>query len=518
MPTPLRILIVEDSAADADLIRHALRRAGFAPDCRRVETEEDYLANLNPPPDLILADYNLPRFDALRALELLRARRLDVPFIIVSGDIGEELALAAMQRGATDYLLKDRLARLGSAVAKATERKRLEEQFRQAQKMEAVGRLAGGVAHDFNNLLTIITGFSEIILSGPRKDDATHRFVQEIRMAAERAAALTRQLLAFSRKQVLAPEVLDLNAVVSNLEKMLRRLIGEDVRLRTSLEPNLYPVKVDLGQIEQVLMNLAVNARDAMPDGGELTIETDNVELDDSYALVRPEVAPGPYARLVLTDTGCGIAPEVRTHLFEPFFTTKEPGKGTGLGLATVYGIVQQSGGFIDVYSAVGQGTTFRIHLPRCEDAGSLPAPAAKPLLSAHGTETILLVEDQDEVRCLAEQALSMNGYAVLGAGSGSVALEIARRHDGPIHLVVTDVVMPYMSGRELTARLADLRPETKVLYISGYTDDAVVRHGILSADANFLQKPFTPQGLARKVREVLDRKAYPGRPKKVAV
>jgi signal transduction histidine kinase/CheY-like chemotaxis protein len=385
------------------------------------------------------------------------------------------------------------------------QRHELECQLRQAQKMEAVGRLAGGVAHDFNNLLTVINGHAELALAFAPTGSPVRESLEEIRTAAERAAALTRQLLAFSRRQVWAPRELDLNEVVVNMDKMLRRLIGEDVDLATALPPALGLVRADPGQIEQIIMNLVLNARDAMPRGGKLTIETSNVELDASFVCRHGPVRTGSYVLLAVSDTGCGMDAETQSHLFEPFFTTKEPDKGTGLGLATVYGIVERSHGYVWVYSEVDQGATFKIYLPRIEPAN--PAADAHPaaVRSLQGTETVLLVEDEDAVRSLARQVLQMNGYTVLDARLCSDAVRICEEYPEPIHLLVTDVVMPQMSGRELIEHVRPLRPAIRVLYLSGYTDDAIVRHGVLRAGTPFLQKPFTPTTLAHKAREVLD-------------
>ncbi|HXF96089.1 MAG TPA: PAS domain S-box protein [Gemmatimonadales bacterium] len=392
-----------------------------------------------------------------------------------------------------------------------TDQRRLEEQFRQAQKMEAVGQLAGGIAHDFNNILTAILGTCQLLERELPPRTPALEDVNEIRKAALRAADLTRQLLAYGRRQMLAPKVLDLNAVVSGLDSMLRRVLGEDVELVTTLAPGLWAVRADPGQVEQVILNLVVNARDAMPDGGCLTIATANVELDPPTALDHPGAAPGTYAALEVRDTGTGMPPEIRAHLFEPFFTTKEVGKGTGLGLATVYGIVKQSGGFIAVTTEVGRGTSFRIHLPRVESAiprESAPAPTLAPAAAsapARGTETVLLAEDEDAVRHLAQRALEREGYTVLAAPDAAGALQAAEGRQAPIHLLVTDVVMPGMGGRELAQRLLAQRPGLRVLYISGYPGDAVVRRGAISPDAAFLQKPFMPEELVRKVREMLD-------------
>jgi signal transduction histidine kinase/ActR/RegA family two-component response regulator len=378
-------------------------------------------------------------------------------------------------------------------------------QLEQAQKMDAVGRLAGGVAHDFNNLLTVILGRTDILLHPLKPEDPMRRGIELIQRTAGRAADLTRQLLAFSRKQVLESVVLDLSAVTTDMKDMLGRLIGEDIALLTTPTPGLGRVKADRGQIEQVIMNLAVNARDAMPQGGRLIVETADIDLDDEYVRRHVGARPGPHVMLAVSDTGTGIPHEIQPQIFEPFFTTKEQGKGTGLGLATVYGIVKQSGGYIEVDSEPGQGTTFRVYLPRLD---AEPAPvdrSARPAAAAGGTETILLVEDEEGVRELARDILRASGYTVLEARNGPEALLLCERHQGPLDMLLTDVVMPRMSGRELAERLAPLRPDLSVLYMSGYTDDAVIRHGVLGAGTAFLQKPFTPAILAQRVRETLD-------------
>jgi PAS domain S-box-containing protein len=383
--------------------------------------------------------------------------------------------------------------------------KQTEEQLRQSQKMEGIGRLAGGIAHDFNNLLTVIKGYSQLSLIELKENDPMRGGIEEINRAADRAADLTRQLLAFSRRQILEMRVLDLNSVLRDLDKMLRRVIGEDIELVTLLAEDLARVKTDHGQMQQVIMNLAVNAKDAMPNGGKLTIETANVELDETYARSHVAVIPGRYAMLSVSDTGVGMTAEVKEQVFEPFFTTKEKGKGTGLGLATVYGIVKQSGGNIWIYSEPGQGTTFKIYLPRVDEPLEELKEKAEVKGIPRGSETILVVEDEEKVLKLTVQILRGQGYAVLEAPHGDDALLVCEQHEGPIHLMLTDVVMPNMSGLELAKRLKAFHPEMKVLYMSGYTDNAIVHHGVLEKGMNYIQKPFTIEGLARKVREVLD-------------
>jgi PAS domain S-box-containing protein len=384
-----------------------------------------------------------------------------------------------------------------------TERKALEEELRQAHKMEAIGQLAGGIAHDFNNLLTAVIGYSELAIAESKQGEPLSTYLGQIRQAGDRAEALTHQLLAFSRKQVLQPKLLNLNSVVSGIESLLRRLIREDIELRTVLAADLGTVKADPGQIEQVIVNLAVNARDAMPGGGKtLTIETSNVDLGADSTLA---VEPGPYVTLAVSDTGAGMDEQTISHLFEPFFTTKEPSKGTGLGLATVYGIIKQSGGNIAVYSEPGTGSTFTIYLPRVDSAADLYQPAHEPEMARQGTETILLAEDDEIVRRLVIEVLQRYGYQVLEASSTAEAILIGERHPGPIKLLLSDVVMPEMNGPELSSRLQKLRPELKVLYMSGYTDNAIVLQRMADEARNFIQKPFVPDALVRRVREILD-------------
>src|SRR3984885_10507123 len=383
-------------------------------------------------------------------------------------------------------------------IEDVTERRALEQQLRQSQKMEAVGRLAGGIAHDFNNLLMVISGYSEFLLDRLGPDPALRGPAQEIAGASQRASSLTRQLLAFSRKQMLAPKILDLNGVVTENLKMLTRVIGEDIDLVMVPAPSLGAVRADAGQIDQVIMNLALNARDAMPAGGKLTIETSNVSLDEEYARFHAPLRPGDYVMLAISDTGFGMDSETQSHIFEPFFTTKGP-KGTGLGLFTVYGIVKQSGGYIWVYSEAGKGTTFKIYLPRVAETVESPAQivvSADSVAAEPGTETILLVEDEANLRYLARQFLEKQGYRVIEAADGAVAMQIAVAHEGTIHLLLTDVIMPGMNGRELAQLVSEIRPNTKVLYMSGYTENVIGHNGTLEAGVRLLQKPFTLQDL----------------------
>jgi two-component system, cell cycle sensor histidine kinase and response regulator CckA len=405
--------------------------------------------------------------------------------------------------------LRDGSGQVQGAICMAldvTDRKKLEEQFRQAQKMEAVGRLAGGIAHDFNNLLMVIQGYADLLAERLPAGESLRRNAEQIQVAAQRAGGLTQQLLAFSRKQILAPKVLNITSVVVDMEKMLRRVIGEDIELRTSSVSDLWLVKADRGQIEQVIMNLAVNARDAMPNGGRLTIETANVAFDADVSHPATAIPAGKYVMLAVTDNGCGMDDKTKAHIFEPFFTTKEKGKGTGLGLATVYGVVKQSGGYVWVYSELGRGTTFKIYLPQIADeipAGARDRGSASRDLPK-GSEVVLLVEDEAGVRELAREYLQMSGYSVIVAEDGHTALELAAMHAGQIHLLMTDVVMPGIGGRELAERVSKLRPEIKVLYMSGYTDQAITQHGVLEGEAVLLQKPFTLATLASKLREIL--------------
>jgi len=627
---------VEDSELDAELLLRELRRGGYDVACERVENAEAMNAALDAQAwDLVVSDFTLPTFSAFAALAVVRERQLDVPFIIISGTIGEEAAVEGMRGGAHDFIPKHQLARLLPAIQRelrefrtreahrlgaealreserryrqiiettndgvwtldassattfmnsrlhrmlgyapgelddvaalelvhpesratfqkivgrretagigqaelqlqrkdgtalwvlldatpilekgqyhgalammvdVSDRKLLEDQLRQSQKMEAIGSLAGGVAHDFNNLLSVITGYTTLLLEGLEPNHPMRSDLEEVQSAATRAATLTGQLLAFSRQQVLEPRVLDLNQIAVNMEKMLHRMVGEDVELALLTEQNLGRIIADPGQIEQVIVNLVVNARDAMPSGGKLTLETASIELDAEYAAVHVGVTPGPYALLAVTDTGEGMSAAVQARIFEPFFTTKDQGKGTGLGLSTVFGIVRQSGGHIWVYSELGNGTTFKVYFPRTEVHPERQSSLPPPPTTLEGSETVLLVEDEEQVRGIFKAILRRSGYAVLDAGSGADALAAGERYAERIDLLLTDLRMPGMSGRELAERLALIRPEMRVLFVSGYTENSILRHGILEPGIAFLSKPITPDALLRKVREVL--------------
>jgi two-component system cell cycle sensor histidine kinase/response regulator CckA len=636
----LEVLLIEDSETDAKLVAHELRRAGHTIKVHRVQDAGALIGALDRQRwDLVISDWSMPNFNARQALSLVRAVAPDVPFIIVSGTIGEENAVAAMRAGANDYVLKEKLVRLAPAVERElhetrvrrdrrnakealresetrfrqmaegmrdvfwlvdaekrqmlyvspayeriwgrtcqslyaspgdwlaavhdedrakvmqgrvsrpasvtyeeeyrivrpdgavrwirdhasplrdasgaivsiagvaediTERHGLEDQLRQAQKLEAIGSLAGGVAHDFNNLLSVILTYSEFLKTSLDPASPLLADVEEIAAAGHRAADLTRQLLAFSRRQILQPKVIDLNEILTGMEKMLRRLLGEDVEL--SAIPSSAPavVNVDPGQMEQVMMNLAVNARDAMPGGGKLTIEVGHVDLDDAYAAAHPQSTPGRHVMLAVSDNGSGMDAATQARVFEPFFTTKELGKGTGLGLSTVFGIVRQSAGTIWLYSELGKGTTFKVYLPVAGQPVDNAAQRSAELVRLQGTEIVLLVEDEEGVRKGVRSILQRSGYRVLDAPGGPDALLLSEEHHH-IDLLLTDVVMPRMSGAQLAARLQAIRPELKVLYMSGYTENAVVLHGVLSAEVAFVQKPITPAALLTRVREVLD-------------
>jgi len=514
MKQPLHVLQLENGQNDADLTRASLEKVGIACRVERVKTKADFEAALERGDvDLVLSDFSLPGFDDLSALKIVRARWPALPFIMISGTAGEEFALDAFKQGATDYLLKKDLHRLGPAIARAiqeaktrTEHQRLEEQFLEAQKMEVIGQLASGVAHDFNNILAVIIGYSDLVKQELGTAHASYKYIEEIRHAAGHASGLTRQLLVFSRKQEIQPVVLDLNDVLKDLDKMLHRLIDEHVELTLNLEREIGRIKADPGQIGQVLMNLVVNARDAMPNGGRLTIATRNVTVDENYTRNGTELPSGNYVMLSVRDTGCGMSDDIKAHLFEAFFTTKPKGKGTGLGLVTCQTIVKQSGGFIAVHSEPGRGTMFEIYFPQVDQPVEKITESAEAGPLPRGTETLLVVEDEPVVRNLARNVLTMQGYEVLAAADGREGLRVAKEHQGPpIRLVIADVIMPHMGGKMMTEWLKSSYPDLKVLFTSGYTDDAIEHHGVLHPGVAFLAKPYNPATLARKVREILD-------------
>ncbi len=643
MNKPLRILHLEDDPRDAELVYETLVAAGFAPETVVVQTKAEYLAQLDQDWDIILADYALPQFDGLQALALFKERGLDIAFVIISGTIGEDNAVAAMRAGASDYVMKDKLARLGPVVTRELqetterrERKRAEDRLReselqyrtlansgqaliwtsgldkacdyfneiwlqftgraleqelgngwtegvhpddmakclqtyvtafdkreafsmeyrlrhasgeyrwlqdngtprfdstgnflgyighclditaskraeeerdslqtqlaQVQKMETVGQLAAGVAHDFNNLLMGIIGFTQFAYDAAPEGSTSREDTAEVLTLAKRASDLTRQLLAFSRRQTLISVVCDLNQLMSDLLKMLGRLIGEHITISFVPGAGLGAVKADPGQIEQVIVNLAVNARDVMPDGGLLTLETHNVELDDAYAADHIGTIPGSYVLLTITDTGCGMEASVLEHIFEPFYTTKDIGKGTGLGLSTVYGIIKQHGGNIWVGSEVGQGTSFKVYLPRVAEE-AIAVQVDGPTASLAGTETILIVEDDAFVRNVSERILASHGYRVLKAALPSEAEALLAAEGDAIALLLTDIMMPERNGYQLYQSVHARFPRLRVLYMSGYADDAIIQQGITDMGTTFIQKPFTADALARKVREAL--------------
>ncbi len=520
MKLPLRLLHLEDDPVDAELISTTLIESGILCQSQLVDTRQAFVAALKEGRmDLILADYSIPGFDGMTALILARQHCPDVPFLFVSATIGEELAIDAMHQGATDYVLKQRLGRLVPSVQRAlrelddrAERKRAEEalrqsekQFRQSQKMEAVGRLAGGIAHDFNNLLTIIMGYSQVLLMELGSEHPLRGKIEETLKAGEKAASLIRQLLTFSSKQSADPKILSLNTAVTSLENMLRRLIGEDVQFVIKLDPRNGRLRADQTQLEQVLVNLVVNARDAMPKGGTITIETAQVELTRSPVYHIAPLQPGSYVRLAVSDTGCGMDLKTQAHIFEPFFTTKGEGEGTGLGLSTVYGIVTQCGGAIDVTSRVGHGTRFDLYFPSVESDIQTTTPTQPSGRPQRGTEMILLAEDEPSVRTLVRDELQKLGYKVVEAKNGVEACLLATQQAESFQLLLTDVVMPVMGGRELAQHLSVINPELRTLFMSGYMDDVGIMAGQEEGTTSFLQKPFTPEMLASSVRNLLD-------------
>jgi len=513
MGIPLNVLIVEDSADDAELLLAELNEAGFAPAWKRVETEPAYQASLTDRIDLIFSDFSLPQFSTVRALEMLQKSNLDIPFVVVSGTMGEERAVEILKAGATDYVLKNHLARLGPVVRRAlresaerAERRKLQEQFLQAQKMESIGQLAGGVAHDFNNILTVIQGHASMLRLKHSLPDEVRGSINQILLAAERATTLTRQLLTFSRKQSTQARVLDLNDVVANMTKMLKHILRADVTLSVDYGSQSFLVRADAGMMEQVLMNLAINARDAMPVGGKLIISTSDECIGPEYVQLNPQGSVGDFVCLAVADTGEGIPPENLARIFEPFFTTKPVGQGTGLGLATVYGIIRQHNGWLTVYSELGKGTVFRIYLPAAKEREDkkMERPTLQDVRG--GNETILLIEDEAPLRALDRSILEGYGYEVIEADSAGSAIEQWRENRNRISLVLTDIVIPGgAAGPDLAKQFHEEKPTLRIIFSSGYSADVVEKDFELREGVNFLQKPYSPHKLAQAVREVLE-------------
>ena len=515
----IKVLLVDDDEDDYMITRDLLL------DVEALEYDLDWISSYAEALDAIernqhdiyLIDYRLGERDGMQLLNEALDGGCTAPIILLTGQGDREVDVEAMKAGAADYLVKGQIDHilLERSIRHSIERKSLErehtaleEQLLQAQKLESIGQLAGGIAHDFNNLMTPIIGYAQMGLTTLPEEYRERVYLEEILKAAERATNLIQQLLAFSRRQVVELQVVDLNSLLVNIDMMLQRLIGEDVELVILPSENLGAVKVDPTQIEQVVVNLAVNARDAMPEGGTLIVETSNIEFGEEELKNHPDMAAGPYVMFAVSDTGHGMSEEVKAHLFEPFYTTNEKGKGTGLGLSTCYGIIAQNKGYIWVYSEIGSGTTFKIYLPSSDvmPQGTERPSGVKSNELPRGSETVLLVEDEEQVRVLAARVLRQQGYTVLQASNGVEALSIASRHaDGEIDLLLTDVVMPLIGGRELSIKLRDIHPNVRVIYTSGYTDEAVIRHGMLKPGTDFVQKPYSLAGLTQKIRSVLD-------------
>lgn len=513
MSVPLRVLMIEDSEDDTALLVRELRRASYDVTHERVDTPAAMSSALNKEKwDLIISDHSMPHFSGAAALKLLRQTESDVPFIFVSGTMGEEAAVAALKDGAQDYVMKTNLRRLVPAVQRALreleerrERQRLERQVQQLQKFEAIGRLAGGIAHDFNNAIGAIMGWADMALQEAQPGTRLQERLQKISAQAQRTAGLTSQLLAFARQQVLQPRRIDLNGLIEEGTSLLRKVIGADVEVCLVPAPNLRVTVADPVQIDQVLMNLCLNARDAMPKGGRLIIETQNADFDEEYCRLHTYVRPGSYVLLSVSDTGIGMDPATIERIFEPFFTTKEVGKGTGLGLATVFGVVKQHGGFINVYSELGKGTTFRVYLPSDQGVPD-PPKAESDERPAKGSETVLLAEDHDGLRELAQEILEALGYRVVVATNGKEAVELFKTNPGQIDLAILDVVMPGLSGPDVYLEMSAIRPSLAVVFATGYTAEAASLTSLVKKGATVLQKPYSAKTLSQAIRGVLER------------
>lgn len=514
MSVPLRALVVEDSEDDTALLVRELRRGGFEVTFERVDSPATMIAALESKSwDIVICDYSMPHFSGTDALKLLRNRGSDVPFVFLSGTIGEETAIAAMKLGAQDYLMKDNLKRLIPAIQRELdeterrrERKRLELEVQRLQKFEAIGRLAGGIAHDFNNVLGVILGWAEMGCDQAPSGSIFRKSFETIREQAQRAAGLTSQLLAFARRQVLQPHNVSLNDLISKTAGLLQGLIGEQIEFKLSLTTEPTVVRVDPTQIEQVLMNLCLNARDAMPEGGRLVVETESVEADEEFCRVHSDAKPGRYVLLAVSDTGKGMDAAMLDRIFEPFFTTKEPGKGTGLGLATVYGIVKQHGGLVNVYTELERGTIFRVYLP---ETSGVPETLdrAENVKASRGTETILVAEDHEALRALAQEALTYQGYRVLLARDGREAVRVFEAHSKEVSLVLLDVVMPGLGGPDAYSQMSSINPKLPVIFTTGYGEESASLRARLEKGAAFLQKPYLARTLSQTVRTMLDSK-----------
>ena len=513
MGTPLRVLMIEDSEDDAALLLRELRRGSYDVESERVDLPDTLKSAVDKHTwDLIVSDFSMPHFSGTDALRLLRAEGSEVPFIFVSGTMGEETAVAALQDGAQDYLMKTNLKRLVPAVQRALreaeerrQRKQMEQQVHQLQKFEAIGKLAGGIAHDFNNVIGAILGWAEMGCQEAQPGSTTHDRFQKIRDQSHWAARLTSQLLAFARRQVLQPRKVDLNALAVEGIGLLRRVIGEQIEVLVLTAPDLRVTLADPAQIEQVLMNLCLNARDAMPEGGRLVIETQNVEIGEDFRRTHSRGQPGRYVLLSVSDTGVGMDAATLDRIFEPFFTTKEMGRGTGLGLATVYGVVKQHGGFMNVYSEPGQGTTFQVYLPASSGPPGEIGLATSEDAQKGGTETVLVAEDHDGLRELVRTTLASQGYSVILASNGQEAVRMFKANSEEIRLVVLDVVMPFLSGPEAHSQMCAIRPDLPVIFMTGHTAELASLNSKFQEGATLLQKPCAPQTLNRTVRSTLD-------------